>query len=492
MESRFNLIDEPWIPIAGVGRVSLEQIFTHPEYRFLGGNPVQKIALMKLLLAVAQAAATPSNDEEWLEMGAEGLAEKSLSYLKKWHKRFYLYGEKPFLQMPAISPAAQQSFGALLPEKATGNTTVLMQSQVETTLDNPDKALLIVTLMGFALGGKKADNSILLTQGYQGKTKTGKPGTAVAHMGLLHNFSLGETLRDTIWLNLLTHENISASGLFAEGVGSAPWEIMPEGEDCYTAQQLKKTLMGRLIPLCRFCLLNQDGIHYSEGIAHLNYLDGFYDPSIAVDTSGVKNKVLWTDPGKRPWRQLPALLGFINQSTSQFDCFQLRISLPRATHHQNTFSIWSGGLRISYNAGEQFISGSNDFVESEIRLTGKAVNSTWFSRLELEMTEMEGIASKIYGCIANFYKTQLADGQEFAAQGTNTFWQLCEHDFQKLIDACDDSHEAIEERFRLRRKFSGYAFNVYDQFCPNDTARQMDAWAKCRPNLSKYLKMEDS
>jgi len=256
MESRFSLIDDAWIPIAGVCRVSLEQIFTHPEYRFLGGNPVQKIALLKLLLAVAQAAATPSNEEEWLAMGSHGLAEKCLFYLKKWHDRFYLYGEKPFLQMPEISSAALQRFGALLPEIATGNTTVHMQSQVEKKLDDADKALLIVTLMGFALGGKKVDNSILLTKGYQGKTKAGKPGTAVAHMGLLHNFLWGATLWDTIWLNLLTHENLSGFGLFSEGVGTAPWECMPDGEDCIIARQLKKTLMGRLIPLCRFCLLN--------------------------------------------------------------------------------------------------------------------------------------------------------------------------------------------------------------------------------------------
>ncbi|MCL5254743.1 MAG: type I-E CRISPR-associated protein Cse1/CasA, partial [Gammaproteobacteria bacterium] len=52
MENRFNLVDEPWIPVADYGRVSLRQIFTNSDYRALGGNPVQKIALLKLLLAV--------------------------------------------------------------------------------------------------------------------------------------------------------------------------------------------------------------------------------------------------------------------------------------------------------------------------------------------------------------------------------------------------------------------------------------------------------
>ena len=68
MDNRFNLIDEPWIPIADCGRVSLGQLFANPDYRALGGNPVQKIALMKLLLAIAQAAATPDDETGWQAM----------------------------------------------------------------------------------------------------------------------------------------------------------------------------------------------------------------------------------------------------------------------------------------------------------------------------------------------------------------------------------------------------------------------------------------
>ena len=33
MENRFNLIDEPWIPITDQGRVSLRQVFSQPEFR---------------------------------------------------------------------------------------------------------------------------------------------------------------------------------------------------------------------------------------------------------------------------------------------------------------------------------------------------------------------------------------------------------------------------------------------------------------------------
>ena len=166
----FNLIDEPWIPIADVGRVSLRQIFSVSSYLALGGNPVQKIAITKLLLAIAQAAYTPKDDDEWQTLGAEGVAKYGLAYLDKWHDYFYLYGEKPFLQMPQIINSTTQSFGAVLPEIATGNTTVLNSIQTESQLSDADKAILIVQLMGFGLGGKKTDNAIVLSTGYLGKT----------------------------------------------------------------------------------------------------------------------------------------------------------------------------------------------------------------------------------------------------------------------------------------------------------------------------------
>ncbi|MBL0380168.1 MAG: type I-E CRISPR-associated protein Cse1/CasA [Desulfofustis sp. PB-SRB1] len=497
MENRFNLIDEPWIPVADVGRVSLRQVFTNFEYRTLGGNPVEKIALMKLLLAIGQAATELPDEQAWQALDEAALAAGCIAYLEKWHDRFYLYGERPFLQMPAISVAQQQRYGAVLPEVATGNTTVLSQFNQERELLDADKALLLVLLMGFSMGGKKTDNSVVLTRGYKGKSNpkgkpsTGKPGPSLGFMGLLHSFVNGKTILQSIRLNLLVGSDLRNSEMFSSGLGFPPWESMPAGEDCKTAQELKQSYMGRLVPLSRFCLMSDKGLHYSEGLAHMNYQEGIVDPTVAMDATQSKIKVLWSDPEKRPWRQLPALLSFIEHETGTFDCLQLRKALPRARRLLQNFAVWSGGLRVSSNAGEQYVSGTDDFVESEVWLESNYIDKIWFGQLQQEMRELENISKKTYGCIRGYYTALKAEGDKLASQGTSTFWQLCESNFQALVDSCDQGTQAETERRKLRKIFAAAALNTYDHFCPNDTARQLDGWAQFRPNFSNYLKREE-
>lgn len=490
-ENRFNLIDEPWIPVVDVGRVSLRQLFSQPDYRALGGNPVQKIALTKLLLAIAQSACTPADDREWADMQPSGLAVKCLAHLDQWHARFFLYGDKPFLQMPAIKAAAIQPFGAVLPEVSTGNTTVLTQGQIERTMTDADKALLVVQLMGFGLGGKKTDNSVVLTPGYQGKfndngrPSTAKPGVSLGFLGFLHNFLQGDSLWEALWLNLLTEEQVSRLNVYPQGIGTAPWEQMPVGEDCTRAKELTFSLIGRLLPLSRFCLLAEGGVHYSEGVSHPGYKEGMVDPSVSVDFSGTAPKAIWVDPEKRPWRVLTALLSFLSQnSSSKFDCQQLRLCMLRAMRCVHVMGVWSGGLRVSSNAGEQYVAGSDDFVESVIQLNSAILGELWFANLQLEMDELEKLSKMVYGASFAYFKNQNMENKGQAAQASNLFWQLCERRFQDLVDACG----SVEQVQALRPDFARFVNKAYNTYCPRDTARQLDAWAKNRPNLGKYLK----
>ena len=512
-ENRFNLIDEPWIPIVDMGRVSLKDIFSHTHYRALGGNPVQKIALTKLLLAIAQAASTPKDDKDWAELGANGLAAKCLAYLDKWHECFWLYGEQPFLQMPDVinlitkrmqikktaakkntqvmeaeAESLPKSFGTgFYPDLPSTNNTILSQTQVDRSLSDAEKAVFIVSLMNFALGGKRVEKGLTNFSGQvYGALHSAKAAPSLGnYVGYLHSFLMGNNLQTTLWLNLLTEEKINNLKYWMHGLGVPPWETMPKSEKCEVADKIKNSYMSCLIAMSRFVYLVDQGIYYLEGIQYPSHLEGWREPSISIDDSQIKIKLLWVDPHKKPWRELTSLLSFINANNQVgSDCQQIRFGLSRARQNNIDIGIWSGGLKVRANSGDQSVKQDDDFVESLIILPNEDFGESWFVNLQFEMTELDQLSSIVYSATLNYFKSQQMKAKGQAGLASNLFWQLCERKFQDLVNVCDDTEQAQS----LRKNFAGFANQAYDTFCAKDTARQLDAWAKNRPNLGKYLK----
>ncbi|NOT18394.1 MAG: type I-E CRISPR-associated protein Cse1/CasA [Sulfuriferula sp.] len=522
IENRYNLIDEPWIPIVDVGRVSLRQVFSQPEYRALGGNPVQKIALTKLLLAIAQSAYTPEDDEDWATVGADGLAQKCLAYLEQWHDRFYLYGDKPFLQMPVLEGMFEKEllkarkellkqklfdrekalepkpFGAgFYPDVLSDNSTILVHSQISRRLNDADRAVFITSLMNFSLGGKRINKDMpTLTIYYQGKTNSAKSAPSLGnYVGYLHSYLIGSSVQETIFLNLLTREQIQDTKIWVNELGKAPWEEMPAGENCEVAQRLKNSYMGCLLALSRFVLLKNEGVFYIEGIQYPSHKDGWFEPSISINRSASVPKLIWLDVNKKPWRNLTSLLSFLTAVNQHgYDCQQIRLGFQRVKLRERPIGIWSGGLKVRASSGDQSVKQDDDFIESYVALpppnliTGK--DSVWFSNLSSEVKNLEEIADILGNSVYHSNKREIRDSKErdkradsVKGQAQSLFWQLCERQFQNLIDACGDAEQACG----MRPIFAQFVNKAYDSYCPNDTARQLDAWAKNRPNLAKYL-----
>lgn len=483
---QFNLVDEAWIPVANAGLVSLRNIFTCPDLQSLGGTALQKIALLKLLGAIAQAAFTPENDHEWASMGPADLSKAVLVYLDQWHEAFWLYGDAPFLQMPGVKKAALLGYDAIIPEVSSGNTSVLTQWHVCPTLSDADKALLLLVNMSCCFGGKKADKSIVLSAGHS--KGSAKSGPALCSIGLLHTFLMGGTIQETVWLNLLTQQCIRSYAVFSEGLGTPPWENMPLGEICPTAEKLKNSIMGRLVPLARFCLLENDGLRYVEGIQHPDYQQGYADPSASSRAASKKTQMLWCDPAKRPWRSLAALLSFVlDQNSSSWRCPLVYHGVSRL--HEGkvaSFGLWSGGIKVSSNAGEQYLSGADDIMESEIMLdTQTLFSEIWFSQLQAQMTKLETMAKVLEMSVIAYYNN-FKDGSasDYAHRAAHHFWQLAEANFPDLLNACTENAEA---RRTVMQRMVNAATTAFELTCPQDTARQLQSWAQCRPKLGKFL-----
>ncbi len=487
-EQRFNLLQEPCIPVLGRGRATLLDVFEDRSLKALSGTPLQKIALMKFLLAIAQAAATPEDMNRWIGLGPDGLARECLGYLKAHEDCFWLYGPRPFLQMPACQKAEAKAYGAVMPEVAFGNTTLLTHIQLEPELDDADKFLLLLVQMGLCFGGKKPCSKLVLTPGYE-KKASARPGPGIGHSGLLHSFILGERIIDTLYFNLLTREDIAGQKQWTAGVGTPPWERMPQGEACPVAEELKASLMGRLIPMARFCLLTGEGLKFTEGIVHPDHSVGMADPSAAMDPAGSKPRTLWADPEKRPWRQLPALLSFLDaQRPSGFQCFGLVKSVEkiRELHAGNDdldLVIWSGGVKVSSNAGEQYLTGRDDVVESEVCIPCSSLGEIWFAEFSAAMVRLEDLASLLYRSVNGYHLALKADGKANASGASGCFWQMAEHTLQELIAACDHESEGWSEDALpgLLRRYRAMALSVYDGHCPHDTARQFETWIRNRP-----------
>ena len=143
------------------------------------------------------------------------------------------------------------------------------------------------------------------------------------------------------------------------------------------------------------------------------------------------------------------------------------------------------------NAGDQSVKQDDDFVESHVSIPSnqEMEESRWFENLKSEMAEIEQLSNIVYKTTMSYFKSQKADGKNQAGQASHLFWQLCERKFQDLINACAiEGKDGVNKRNFLRKNFfSQFANTAYNTYCPNDTARQLTAWAENLPNLGKYL-----
>lgn len=512
MTKDFNLIDEEWIPVVDEGRVSLKRIFSDESLFRLSGTPLEKIALLKFFQAISQLAGTPLTTEDWRVLGEDipSFGRRCIDYLERHREEFNLYGEKPFLQMalPQVKKAKTYGLSERYPFVASGNNVVVRQSQLPHSIDDGEKALLLLTLMSCDLGGKRHDNKVVLARNYE--KKSAHAGSAIGDWGALHSFCLGKSILETIWLNTFTQEEINELKQCPKGLGIVPWEQMPRTENDAIAKNLKGSLMGRLVPMCRFCFLEGDEIHVTEGLFHGKVIDGVFDPSHLLRHNKEKDTRFLTkaDSERRPWRELTAILSFLDATQRRNTvCQQVQFASRKLTNaSRERVCVWSGGVQVSSNSGEQKVSGSNDFIESEtiVELTEK-----WYRKFLLEMDLLQNQTIYLQSSIESYFamlesfvseSTQgdmslNRDGTtgfnrnvgQLSKQKANAamkiFWQSCERYQQEIVDNCGEP----EEMRKTRKKIVSIMRSVFNNACPRDTSQQLRAWAATQPRFGKYL-----
>lgn len=217
--SRYNLIDEKWIPVRfpdgtrrelGIRDTLLQsgaiEAIEDP-------SPLVVAGLHRFLLAVLyRALEGPTDIDQAKALFNTGFpGEKITAYLEKWRDRFWLFHEKyPFGQIPAFTPRVWRAWTVLAAEHNADNAKVLF--------DHVD-----VEAPGDIFEGAAA-RWILATQTFSvscGKSELSHTGTAPSATAALV-VPLGRNLQDTL-LFCLVPQNREVS--FAD---LPMWERSPE------------------------------------------------------------------------------------------------------------------------------------------------------------------------------------------------------------------------------------------------------------------------
>lgn len=487
----FNLCDAPWIPIAGrAERMSLTELFSGQSPGRLAGNAVDKIVILRFLLAVIHAANRIEDLDAWAALTPEIMAANTRAYLEKHRDYFDLYGDRPFLQFPQLTKGKIKNF---YDADGLNNRSVLSGwgLALARPLSDAETAILLLRNACFAKGGKRFDKELCLSQGVV-KGKTGKWGTLLGKNGFLHAYMLGGDLWETLRLNLLTEEELREINAWSNGVGVPFWEAMPSGEADARADEYRRSYQGQLFPLDKFLLLHGGGVIITTGIVYPAYDEGLVDPALTITSDGKNIHAQWAKTDTRPWRQLPALLAFL-KSSSHAQPYFLSMGREKLRRlHPAYLRLWVGGVVVSYNSGEQSIKGMNDYMESEFAFPVDFMHGDEYLTFCGLMTEIEDLAKRLYGCVAAYY-TKISGKDNAKSQGEkckSLFWERMEPLAQEILNlAFGEADEGAV--CQARGEWFKLLCGVYEECCPRDTPRQLTAWVECHPGFQSPGKKGD-
>lgn len=312
MTTRFNLLDEPWLPVrmlsGEVRELGLLALFEQaPQIVALAETvPPSLMAQYRLLFAIthrALSAQMPNWGQRdlrnWFTQGLP--TEAVTAYLEKWRDRFWLFHpEHPFMQVAALATAAEtcEKFKPWTQTDlacVSGNAPVVFNHSVDTAADAISPSQAIRILLGFLQctpGG--------LVKVFRDADKAGPLANTAAAL------PLGESLAQTLILSLHPaspdHEDLPSwerPALTVANLKSSP--LLATGPNDRYTRQTRAVLFQReeegAIRWLRFAAgqgLDEDP-HAPDPMA--NFREG---------SNGLVR--LTFSEGRALWRDLPALL----------------------------------------------------------------------------------------------------------------------------------------------------------------------------------------
>jgi CRISPR system Cascade subunit CasA len=326
-----NLVFDPWIPVTLLDgqptKVSLFEVFINGHnYADLAVRPHERIALMRLLICIGNAALNGPEESSELDDVCENLPERAEAYLKEWKDNFELFHDRhPFLQQTNIKKLPKKSkkgeeiefdttpISKLDFSLATGNNTTLFD-HLGAAKDNrvfsfPEQALALLTFQCFSPGGLIGK---LIWEDQKADGAGSSKHAPCTPSSMLHTFIRGPNLLQSIVKNLLTKSQIEDH--FGTGHWGKPiWEMLPSGpKDKVAIENATLTYLGRLVPLSRLIRLlpGDTNMLLGDGLNYSSFPEFPAEPSASVKFKSKEktDRILFrAELDKAIWRELHAL-----------------------------------------------------------------------------------------------------------------------------------------------------------------------------------------
>ncbi|HSH39309.1 MAG TPA: type I-E CRISPR-associated protein Cse1/CasA [Chthoniobacterales bacterium] len=481
MKTTMNLTTDPWIPViseSGALRLlSLRDVFaTAQEIRDLTAKPHEKIALLRLLICITQAALDGPEDEADWENCRDAIQPKTRAYLGQWEKAFELFGDGPrFLQVPGLKPGKEDGEGnpatKLDLTLASGNNASIFDNAAGNARPvNPARlALTLLTFQCFAPGGR------IGVAKWNDADTTGKGSSNHAPCipsGMLHTFLQGVSLLETLHLNLLNKQEVADQQM--SGWGRPVWEMpITSATDKAAIGNATSTYLGRLVPLSRAVRLHPDGLEIvlANGLDYPLY-PIFREPAATVVPRKEEPGILGVSLGRSIWRQLSAITV---KRFSNKDPMSGPLALKNLAEGRGA-TLWIGALATDKAKIEDVVEAAYDVPAAMFRDAGRKL---YEEGIALTESWQDALAKSIKA-----YAGTLKLEPPPYDRARQHFWTGIEQHVPELLklagapDAAGDLKESEWGRGAKRAAHEAYEFA-----CAHQSPRQIEAYAIGRQQL---------
>ena len=478
-----NLVTDRWIPVVMPDgervRVGLAELYERADQiRDLACTPPQRIALMRLLICITQAALDgPEDEEDWWGC-RDRIPSSGLDYLKRWQDAFYLRGERPFLQVPGLTVDSDSSkpLDMLDCRLSSGNNPTLFDHEAVPagrSLPDNDIAMNLITFLNFSTGGK-------VGQANWNGVKYSHSTFAAPCISYAHTFVRGENVLETLHFNLLTKGGVR--GLPNGKWGQPVWESFPTTVDDTAAfENAAETYLGRLVPLSRFVSLSGDSptqciVGPTHKAYRISHLPAFREPSATIVTVREADRYMRLSSSRHMWRELGSLLslrrgGFgVARSLSIENVVAFYQDLP-----ETTVDVWVGGLENNKAAIVDMLEWTFTVPVSQF---GEGSLNKYVKGVELA----DNGEKLLRDALRAFFAEMKMDSKQIPFDGARQrYWSVLDSRYPVLIGVANDAYAFLGDTwYPIVRKAMNETYAV---LCTHDTPRQIEAFVKGQAKL---------